>query len=87
MAVRVTLSLDDDVAAEIQKMADRSGRSLDETLNDFLRISVGPRRLDAPPTAPAKAFEVRAKALNARPGFDFDDIEGLLEQAEGPAHR
>jgi hypothetical protein len=36
---------------------------------------------------PAKPFEVRAKALHARPGFDFDDIEGLLEQVEGPAHR
>ncbi len=87
MAVRVTLSLDDDVAAEIQKMAERSGRSLDETLNERLRVSAGPRRLDSPSAVPARAFEVRAKALYARPGFDFDDIEGLLEQAEGPAHR
>jgi oxygen-dependent protoporphyrinogen oxidase len=32
-------------------------------------------------------FKVRAKALHARPGFDFDDIEGLLEQVEGPERR
>jgi hypothetical protein len=82
MAVRVTLSLDDDIAAELRKAADRSGRSLEEALNDSLRISMGPRRLDAPP----KAFEVRARALHARPGFNFDDIEELLEQAEGPKH-
>jgi hypothetical protein len=85
MAVRVSLSLDDDVAAEIRKVADRSGRSLDEALNESLRAAVGPRRLDAPPAA--KAFEVRAKALHARPGISFDDIEGLLERAEGLTHR
>jgi hypothetical protein len=82
MAVRVTLSLDDDLAAEIQKMADRSGRSFEETLNASLRSSV-----PTPRAVPSKPFEVRAKALHARPGFDFDDIEGLLEQVEGPAHR
>lgn len=82
MAVRVTLSLDDDIAAEIQKMADRSGRSFEEALNASLRCSV-----PTPRTVPAKPFEIRAKALHARPGFDFDDIEGLLEQVEGPAHR
>jgi hypothetical protein len=82
MAVRVTLSLDDDLAAEIQKIADRSGRSFEETLNASLRSSV-----PTPRTVPSKPFEVRAKALHARPGFDFDDIEGLLEQVEGPAHR
>jgi hypothetical protein len=83
MAVRVTLSLDDDIAAELQQTADRSGVSLEEALQDSLRTSIGPRLVRAPP----KPFEVRAKALHARPGFNFDDIEELLEQAEGPAHR
>ena len=87
MAVRVSFSLDDDVAAEIQKMADRSGRSLDEALNESLRATVGPRRLDAPSMMAVRAFDVRAKALHARPGINFDDIEGLLEQAEGLTHR
>jgi hypothetical protein len=82
MAVRVTLSLDDDLAAEIQKMADRSGRSFEETLNASLRSTV-----PTPRNVPAKPFELHTKALHARPGFDFDDIEGLLEQVEGPAHR
>jgi hypothetical protein len=83
MAVRVTLSLDEDLAAEIQKAADRSGRSFEETLNASLRSSIPEKRL----VVPSRPFEIRAKALHARPGFDFDDIEGLLEQAEGPAHR
>jgi hypothetical protein len=83
MAVRVTLSLDDDLAAEIQKAADRNGRSFEETLNASLRSSLPEKRS----VAASRPFEIRAKALHARPGFDFDDIEGLLEQAEGPAHR
>jgi len=77
MAVRVTLSLDDDIAAELQQAADRSGVSLEEALRDSLRASIGPRLVRAP-----RPFEVRAKALHARPGFNFDDIEELLEQAE-----
>ena len=83
MAVRITLSLDDDLAAEIQKMADRSGSSFEEVLKSSLRSS-----LPTPQAArSSQPFEVRAKDLHARPGFDFDDIEGLLEQVEGPAHR
>ncbi|HKI03885.1 MAG TPA: ribbon-helix-helix protein, CopG family [Thermoanaerobaculia bacterium] len=82
MAVRVTISLDEDVAAEIQKSADRSGRSLEEAVNDSLRSSVRPRLIKTP-----RPFEVRAKALNARPGINLDDIDELLERAEGPAHR
>ena len=83
MAVRITLSLDENLVAEIQKAADRSGRSFEEAINDSLRLSVRSH----PVSVPAAPFEVRAKALYARPGINFDDIEELLEQAEGPAHR
>lgn len=83
MGVRVTLSLDENLAAEIQKAADRSGRSFEETVSDSLRLFVRSHPASVPPSP----FEVRAKALQARPGVDFDDIEELLEQAEGPAHR
>jgi hypothetical protein len=31
-----------------------------------------------------RRFRVPAKPLRARPGFDFDDIEGLLEKLESP---
>jgi hypothetical protein len=83
MAMRVTLSLDDDVAAELKKEVDQSGRSLEEALNASLRAAIKPRLARTSP----KPFEVRAKALHARLGLNLDDIEELLEQAEGPAHR
>jgi hypothetical protein len=83
MAVRVTLSLDDELAAELQKVASQTGRSLEEVLTTSVRASIATPR----PPAASKPFEVRAKALHARPGFNFDNIEELLEQAEGPTHR
>jgi hypothetical protein len=83
MAKRVTLSLDDDLAADIQKMADRSGRSFEEALSSSLRSFVPGQRT----ATSSQPFKVRAKALHARSGFEFDDIEGLLEQVDGPAHR
>jgi hypothetical protein len=83
MAVRVTVSLDEDVAAEIQKTADRSGRSLEEAVNESLRTSIRPSHVNRP----SKPSELPTKALHARPGLNLDNIEELLEQAEGPAHR
>jgi hypothetical protein len=83
MGVRVTISLDEDLTAEVQKAADRSGRSFEQAVNDSLRLFVRSHPASVTPSP----FEVRAKALHARPGINFDDIEELLEQAEGPAHR
>jgi hypothetical protein len=86
MATRVTLQLDDEVIAELQKMADRIGRSLEEVVEEAVKSSVR-TSASRPPSKPSPPFEVRAKALHARPGINFDDIEELLEQVEGPAHR
>jgi Arc/MetJ family transcription regulator len=83
--MRVTISLDEDVAAEFQKVADQSGRSLEEAVNESLRASIRPRQVSRP--ANAKPFVVRAKALHPRPGIKFDDIEELLDMVEGPTRR
>lgn len=81
MAKRAILSLDDDVAALLEAEAHRKGCPLDEILNAHLRQS-----LEAPVHRKIQdvRFRVPAKALGARPGFDFDHIEGLLEKLEAP---
>jgi hypothetical protein len=81
MARRAMLSLDDDIAALLDEEAHRRGCPFDEILNDHLRKSLGPmhRTIEG-----GRRFRVPAKPLRARPGFDFDDIEGLLEKLESP---
>lgn len=82
MSVRMTLSLDDDVAASLQAEASRKDCSLDKLVNDFLRQSLNCPRPTPPP--PAKRFQVQARALNPYPGLNFDKVEVLLEQLDSP---
>lgn len=88
MATRVTLLLDDEVIAELQKMADRIGRPLEEVVEaavkSVVRTSTSP---GSPSNKPSKPMEIPSKALHARPGIKFGSLEEMLEQAEGPAHR
>lgn len=79
MARRANLALDDDVAALLDAEVREKGRPLDEILNDHLRQSLG-----TPIHRGSEGGSVRllTKPLRARPGFDFDDIEGLLEKLE-----
>ena len=81
MARRAVLSLDDDVADLLDAEARRKGCPLDEVLNDHLRQSLETPQHRA---VSGRRFRVQAKPLQARPGFDFDDIEGLLEKLEAP---
>ena len=81
--MRTTLTLDDDVAAKLKQVARRSGRAFREVVNDTLR-----RGLVAQTTIRRTPFRVEARDFGAtRPGMRLDDIGGLLEQIEGPAHR
>jgi hypothetical protein len=83
MAERVTLSVDDDLMAELKRRAQERGCPLQEVIHEVLQTAVCPAKRSFTP----KPFVVRSRALYARPGVDLDDIESLLEQAEGPLHR
>jgi ribbon-helix-helix CopG family protein len=87
MATRVTLSLDDDLVAELQKMADRIGCPLEKVVEEAVKDSLRATTPPPPARKSSEPFVVRAKALNPYPWVKFDDIEELLEQAEGPTHR
>lgn len=81
--MRTTLTLDDDVAAKLDADARKSGRSFKETVNYYLRIGLSTHKQ----TKPARAFRVRARNLGLRPGLNYDDVWGLIENVEGPAHK
>ena len=82
MSRRTTLTLEDDVAERLLEETRRTGRSFKAVVNATLRAG-----LDRRTTSDRPPFEVRARPMNARPGVDFDDIEGLIERIEGPLHR
>ena len=82
--MRTTLTLDEDVAAKLRSLARRSGRAFRDVVNETLRLGLARR----PSPAARTPFRVVARDLGAvQPGVRFDDVAGLIEQMEGPAHR
>lgn len=81
--MRTTLTLDKDVAAKLRAEARRSGRTFKEVVNEALRLGLNARK----EPKPTKPFVVRARALGLRPGLNYDKINELIEQLEGPFHR
>jgi len=74
------LTLDDDVAASLEREARRTSRPLRAVVNEALR-----RGLESPPHL--EPFSVDARPLGLRAGVDLDDIEGLLDVLDGPNRR
>ena len=76
--MRTTLTLDDDLAGKLQAEARKSGEPFKQTVNRVLRLGLKTQ-------TQAKAlppFKVRTRDLGLRPGFDFDNIEELLEKVD-----
>jgi Ribbon-helix-helix protein, copG family len=82
VSTRTTLTLEDDVAERLREESRRTGKSFKDVVNESIRTGLDRRR-----TAPPQRFVVKARPMHAKPGFDFDDIEGLIERLEGPLHR
>lgn len=78
------MTLDEDVAAKIRAEMRRSGKSLKQVVNEFLRLGLlSTRQLQSG----LKPFRVRPRRLGVRAGLDYDNVAELLEQLEGPQHR
>ena len=81
--MRTTLTIDKDIAAKLNAEMKRSGRSLKDTVNRALRIGLNVQR----ELKSSSSFKVRPKPLGVRTGLNYDKIELLLEDIEGPLHR
>jgi len=77
--VRTTLTLDDDVASLLHKEVRRSGESLKQVVNRFLRLGLTAHKQPA-----RKPFRVKPLDLGLPP---FEKVEELLDYLEGPDHR
>lgn len=81
--MRTTLTLDDEIVADLRREAARSGRSFKQTVNASLRLGLNA----AQAARESPRFRVRARDLEPRPGVDFENVSALLEDVEGPWHR
>jgi hypothetical protein len=79
--VRTTLTLDEDVAAKLEQEMRSSGKTLKAAVNDTLRRGF----LAQPESKPQRPFRVEARDLGLRDDLNYDNVEELLDVAEGPA--
>ncbi|MFZ3263711.1 MAG: hypothetical protein WA172_06900 [Terriglobales bacterium] len=77
--MRTTLTLDDDVASLLNKEVRRSGESLKQVVNRFLRLGLTASKQPA-----RKPFRIKPLDLGLPP---FEKVEELLEYLEGSDHR
>jgi hypothetical protein len=81
--VRTTLTIDDDVAALIEKENRRANEPMKQTVNRLLRISLTQA---AKPQKP-KRFVVRPHSLNLPAEWTSGSIQELIEMVEGTSIR
>ena len=85
MSIRTTVTLDDDVMDRVKDESRRRGASFKDTLNELLRLALITSANQQQARTP---FVIEPLNLGPeRPGLNYDDIESLIEYAEGPFHR
>jgi len=77
--MRTTLTLDDDLAKEIQETARNSGRSFKEVINETLRHGLA---TGASPARRVPRFRVHPKACGFRAGIDLTKLNQLVDDLE-----
>ena len=83
MSIRTTVTLDEDVLERVKQESRSRGTTFRETLNDLLRAAL--LGAQAPPRR--SGFRVKPTHMGYRPGLNYDDVESLIEYAEGEGHR
>lgn len=82
-SMRTVITLDPDIAERLDRESRRSGKGLDATANEVLRVSL---EMIERPVEPAP-FRIRSFVDGLRPGIDPDKMNQLLDDldAEGVA--
>lgn len=81
--MRTTLTLDDDVAAQLERLRARGDRPFKQLINDLIRAGLA--QLDRAQPAPRGPF-TRAVDLGRHRLPDVDDVSEALAVAEGENH-
>jgi hypothetical protein len=81
--MRTTLTLDDDIAAQINRLRRDRNANLKEIVNEALRL--GLRDMVGPPKT-GRPFRTQAHAMGP-PHIDIDNVAEALAHAEGDAYK
>ena len=81
--MRTTLTLDEDVAATLKRIAKRRGTSFKETVNDALRLGLD--TLAQPPRL-AEPYSINPWNLGGSIVGSLDNVEEVLSRIEGEDH-
>jgi hypothetical protein len=76
--MRTTLTIDDDLAAQIEELRRRKGLSMKNAVNILLREGL---RQQLEPLQP-KRFRTQTHKLGLRPGFDPTKLNQLADELE-----
>lgn len=76
--MRTTLTLEPDVARQLEREMKRSGEGMKAVVNRALRVGLG--MTDKPVKPPA--FRVRPHDFAVRPGVDLDRMSQLADELE-----
>lgn len=83
--MRTTLTLDDDVAAQLAQLRDRGDRSYKQVVNDVMRV--GLERIDHAAEREPRGPYTRPVSLGRPRLPDIDDVSEALTVAEGDDRR
>ena len=74
--MRTTLTLEPDVAEQIQREIQRTGKAMKAVVNEALRSGL---RMMGKPRRPPR-FKVQPHSLGVKPGYDLDHLHQLLDE-------
>ena len=77
--MRTTLTLDDDLAARLKRVAHQRGTSFKQVVNDLLRRGLS---TPDPSLRPSRAFRVKPFESAFRPGVDPARLNQLVDDLE-----
>ncbi len=83
MSIRTTVTLDDDVLERVKSESRLRGASFRDTLNNLLRAAL----LNLQDKPRPRSLKIRPTHMGYRAGWNYDDIEFLLQLGEGERHR
>ena len=81
--MRTTLTIDEDIAAQVEELRRREGLSLKRVINSLLRD--GLRSRQRPPAG--KRYSSQIRKLGLRPGYDPAKLNQLVDELEVDEHR